>query len=392
MCKKITLEETQKFFSELGLAILEETESKGVEYEYKCADKEGYLYSRSLRSVKHQLKHNKTEYTHTFSTKNKFFYCNLLHYIELNVDNGTTLLSEEKDICNIDQKLRFKCGECGREFSSTWHTFVHKQDKCCPFCFNRKRSAGEVKGNHKDSNIFHEKAREKGIIILDGPQIRYHDKVMIQDKDGYKGMVSASRILSESYFDRFSVKNPFSIDNLRVYAFLNNWDCVIYNQEYKGDKGKIKMMCSCGNDFEVSTTHFLEGKFQCNECRVKQSFIAKTVQNYLENKQIDFVKEKTFNGCKHIKVLPFDFYLTKYNACIEVDGIGHYRPVAFNGNKEQAKSIYEQRVINDKIKTEFCEVNKIPLLRLPFWIIEQNEYSEPIDNFIFSIESNDFNK
>lgn len=390
--KKFTLEETKYCFKQVGLRLVDENEAKGVTYKYKCMDENGYLYSRSLDVVRTYIKKDKSDYSHIFSTRNPYFYFNMKRYIENNVGNGTILLTNESDISCIDQKLKFKCGECGREFASTWHTFVHKKEKCCSKCFERKLANKEINGAHKDSDIFHKAAAKNGLIVLDGPQIRRNGKTTVQDKQGYRGIICASRLLSGSSFERYSVRNPYTIDNLRIYAFLNNWDCTIYNQEYKGDKYKIKMRCSCGNDFEVTCVHFLEGKFQCNECRAKQSNIAKTIQGYLENKQINFVKEKTFVNCKNKRNLPFDFYLVDYNACIEVDGIGHYRPVNFGGNKDKANANYQQRVINDKIKDDYCKQNNIPLLRLPFWIIEQNKYEEPINNFIFSIESNDFNK
>ena len=390
--RKITLEETKERFEKVGLTLVDEEEAKGATYRYKCKDKEGYLYSRSLDVVKTYIRYKRKDYSQIFSTKNPFFYFNMSHYIEINTDNGTTLLTQKSDIKNIDQKLKFRCGECGKEFSSTWHTFVHKKEKCCSDCFNKKLANREINGNHKDSVAFHKKAMEGGLLLLDGPQVRLKDKVIVQDREGYRGVMTVSRLKTGSSFERFSVRNPFSIDNMRLYAFLNNWDCVIYNQEYKGDDYKVKIMCSCGRDFEVCSSHFIDGKFQCNECRVKQSHIAKTIQLYLENKEIDFVKEKTFDDCKNQRCLPFDFYLTKYNACIEVDGIGHYRPVNFGGNKEKANEYYQQRVVNDGIKDEYCKKNNIPLLRLPFWVIEKNQYEEPINNFIFSIESNDFNK
>ena len=86
--------------------------------------------------------------------------------------------------------------------------------------------------------------------------------------------------------------------------------------------------------------------------------------------KVVYQKEKRFDDCVYDKTLPFDFYLPDYHSCIEVDGIGHYRPVAFGGNKEQARIIYSKRVITDDIKTKYCEENNIPLLRLPFWEIE----------------------
>ena len=230
--------------------------------------------------------------------------------------------------------------------------------------------------------------------ILDDCSVRYHSKIIVQDTDGYRGTTSPEVIMNDSTFERFGYRNPFALDNLRLFAFKKGWKCVIYNQEYKGTDKPFKVLCECGNDFYVDVGHFIGGKHQCNECRVKQSKIASDVQRWLEQHNIAFEKEKHFEGCVYKNLLPFDFYLSRYNACIEVDGLGHYRAVNFNGDKEKGQKSFERIQITDKIKTEYCEKHNIPLLRLPFWVIEKEEYGEELQKFInnLSIKSNELNK
>lgn len=385
MSQKFTYEQTKEIFEAVGLELLE-TESKGVDYKYDCKDSEGYFYKRSTHTCQHTLKMKKryqSDIDYTFSTRNPYFYKNMLLYMEKRDNQGTKLLTPKEDIRNVDMRLTFKCGLCGREFTQTWHTFVKKKDKCCNMCFNQKRAKGETNTKHIDSNKYHEQARKNGVVILDGPQIKYKDKVTVQDKEGYRGLTSSAVIMREEGFERFGYRNPYALDNLRLFAFKKNWDCVIYNQEYKGHNYKFKVMCGCGNDFEVDAVHFTEGKYQCNECRVKQSAIAAKVELWLNAHTIEYQKEKRFEQCVYKKTLPFDFYLPQYNSCIEVDGLGHYRPVNFCGNKERAKKTYEQRQIIDEIKTKYCEDNNIPLLRLPFWEIEDDKtYKTRLEQFL----------
>lgn len=389
--KKVTIEEIQELFDNFGLTVLN-LESHGVNYKYDCIDEYGYKYHRSAHSARATLKKGRKNNGHIFSTKNPYFYDNMLHYININVNNGTILLTKKEDIKNIDQYLKFKCGCCGREYSATWHIFTRNSNHICNFCFNQKRSKGEVNTKHKNTNKFHLHAMKNDLIILSGPSIKYHQKVLVQDKEGYKGIMHISSIMRSSYFEKFSCGNPYTIDNMRVFAFHKGWDCVIYDQEFKGDKYPLKFLCSCGNDFNTSLNHFISGKYQCNECRVKQSAISSAVELWLNKNTISYVKEKVFNDCINIKPLPFDFYLTDLHACIEVDGIGHYRPVALGGDKEKAKTIFERTIKHDKIKTEYCHKNNIPLLRLPFWIIEREDHSEELKNFILSIKINELDK
>lgn len=391
MGKKFTIEQVKEIFEQFELTVLED-EAKGIDYRYKCMDKEGYLYSRSVHSAQATLKRGRKNNGHIFSTKNPYFYENMIHYMDNNVTNGTVLLSKKEEIKNIDQYLKFRCGECGKEYSATWHIFLRNDDHICNFCFKRKRARGETNTNHKDTNKFHIEAQKRGLIILDDCNIKYHSRILVQDTNGYRSLMAPNSIMRGSSFERFSVRNPYTIDNIRIFAFNKGWDCIVYNQEYKGDKIPLKFMCACGNDFYVDINHFVDGKYQCNECRFRQSAIAAKVELWLNKNHIVYSKEKKFDDCKNKKPLPFDFYLDDFNACIEVDGVGHYRPVAFGGRKEEAQDIYEQRVQNDLIKTEYCKNNNIPLLRLPFWIIENDDYEGLLYDFILSIESNDFNK
>ena len=391
MGKKFTIEQVKEIFEQFELTVLED-EAKGIDYRYKCMDKEGYLYSRSAHSAQATLKRGRKNNGHIFSTKNPYFYENMIHYMDKSVTNGTVLLSKKEEIKNIDQYLKFRCGECGKEYSTTWHIFLRNDDHICNFCFKRKRARGETNTNHKDTNKFHMEAQKRGLIILDDCNIKYHSRILVQDTNGYRSLMAPNSIMRGSSFERFSVRNPYTIDNIRIFAFNKGWNCIVYNQEYKGDKIPLKFMCACGNDFYVDINHFVDGKYQCNECRFRQSAIAAKVELWLNQNHIVYSKEKKFDDCKNKKPLPFDFYLDDFNACIEVDGVGHYRPVAFGGRKEEAQDIYEQRVQNDLIKTEYCKNNNIPLLRLPFWIIENDDYEGLLYDFILSIESNDFNK
>ena len=149
----------------------------------------------------------------------------------------------------------------------------------------------------------------------------------------------------------------------------------------------MKFICSCGAEFETSLTHFInDKKCRCNECRVKQSNIANMVQQYLDVNNICYKKEKTFADCvgDTNKLLPFDFYIESYNLCIEVDGIQHYKPIPFGGDKQKAEERFAKCQKYDMVKNEFCQKHEISLLRLPFWKIENStEYIDELNNIFF---------
>lgn len=58
--------------------------------------------------------------------------------------------------------------------------------------------------------------------------------------------------------------------------------------------------------------------------------------------------------------MPFDFYLPEYNCCIEYDGEFHYKITTLNNDLKSQK-------LHDKIKSDYCKLNNIKLVRIPYW-------------------------
>ena len=58
----------------------------------------------------------------------------------------------------------------------------------------------------------------------------------------------------------------------------------------------------------------------------------------------------------------FDFYIPSLNTCIEYDGKQHSHSIPYWGGEEGLK----RRKKYDRIKTEFCQKNKINLLRISY--------------------------
>lgn len=88
----------------------------------------------------------------------------------------------------------------------------------------------------------------------------------------------------------------------------------------------------------------------------------------LTNNCIEYRTQYSFVDCKDQRVLPFDFYLPKYNILIEYDGQQHYHPVNFGGiSNDEAFENFKITQLHDNIKTEYCKTHNIPLIRIPYW-------------------------
>lgn len=89
----------------------------------------------------------------------------------------------------------------------------------------------------------------------------------------------------------------------------------------------------------------------------------KVVCEYLIRNNIEFEKEKTFNGCVYINKLRLDFYIPKYNLAIEFHGKQHYEMIEFFHRNQENFELAQNR---DKIKKQFCLENNIKLLIISY--------------------------
>jgi hypothetical protein len=102
--------------------------------------------------------------------------------------------------------------------------------------------------------------------------------------------------------------------------------------------------------------------FGCPKC--SESRGESTISDYLIEKKIKFERQYKFENCFFKNKLAFDFYLTELNCCIEYNGYQHYYPVKYFGGENN----FEEQVLKDKIKKDYCQKNNIDLL-----IIKYNE-------------------
>ena len=112
------------------------------------------------------------------------------------------------------------------------------------------------------------------------------------------------------------------------------------------------------------------GCSQCNESNGE-----KQIRQWLDDRCIEYIPQKTFDDCRNRRVLPFDFYIPTCNLCIEYDGEQHFRTVDYFGGNEG----FEQRKRNDEIKNQYCKDHNIRLLRIPYY----KNVEEELNNFLF---------
>lgn len=98
----------------------------------------------------------------------------------------------------------------------------------------------------------------------------------------------------------------------------------------------------------------------CPHCN--QSIGERRISIYLDRYNVKYKTQYTFDDCRYKKCLPFDFYLVDYNVCVEYDGEQHFKAVDYFGGEDGLL----ERQRNDLIKTNYCLLNNIQLVRIRY--------------------------
>lgn len=144
--------------------------------------------------------------------------------------------------------------------------------------------------------------------------------------------------------------------------------------EYKNNRDKVKIVCPHHGPFYQAPWSHISGN-GCKSC--SGSRMERLINLLLMDMGVNFAREFSFQDCRAVAPLRFDFAIFNEEhgepvGLIEYHGEQHFRPVEHFGGKAE----YEQRVIRDKIKEDYCSKNNLPLLVL------SSENDKEIDIFI----------
>ena len=170
-----------------------------------------------------------------------------------------------------------------------------------------------------------------------------------------------------------SINRKIKIDKV-LKLFQDNNISIIDIDEYIDTETKIYCLCNKCNYKWYTDYRHVKSEKGCPKC--SSSHGEKRIQKFLDNKNISYEIQKRFKECIYKKHLPFDFYLSEYNVCIEYHGIQHYEKIDHFGGQEK----FDKSKIRDDIKRNFCKENNVKLLEISY--LDFDNIEEIMCNFL----------
>lgn len=371
---RITQKEAVQIYKNVGLILLEEY--KGSKYKHLCQDGDGYRYTLSLDCVKDK----RTKKFSRYSKNNLYTVYNLKNFIKEN-NLRCSLIEDDTRIVTEKDKLRFLCGNCGKEYFLHYnHLLSYKKDTCNKCSY---QSFGDK--NRLTKEDYNELLKSTNYSLIEGIEPNYR-QIHIKDNDGYKYIATFPNIYSGTTPIKFHKHNPYTIENMKLFLSYNNFPVKLLENDNKNNfdtrSEYLKFSCiECGREYEATWNQVVHNyRYRCPNCTKHQSKYEHYVEQYLLEKNVEYIRQKRFEACRNIKPLPFDFYLPKYNYIIEVHGEQHYY------ENDVFHETLEHRQYIDKIKEDYCKENNINFVAIPYWLIVNNHaikrYKEIIDSII----------
>lgn len=262
--------------------------------------------------------------------------------------------------------IKHNIESCGNEFKITPDGILHKHNGC-PIC-NHRKGADKLFLSHEEFCKRVDKIFNGEFKILT-PYKGGDNKVTVEHICGRIYDRNAGDILQGKgcRFCGFGATKDTQWFKEKVFEMYQGEYELL--GEYINSNTKILMKhIKCGKEFYITPDSFLHG----TRCKCESTSKGeKIIEIFLKFNKIKFKQQYTYENCKNKGRLPFDCAIKDSKGrvvfLIEFDGIQHYKPIY--GEEQFWDTKY-----NDATKNSYCEDNNIPLLRIPYWDIDNINY------------------
>lgn len=260
-------------------------------------------------------------------------------------------------------KSKIRCyvhGIFEQEFGS------HVSGRGCSKCGYKKM--GKDKVIHQSDVI-------ERFIIVNGNKYGYdfveytgnHNKVKIEcfihgifeqtPANHYKGQGCPKCGCEKNRLQLLKNKDDFITDSIKVHGNYYDYSLIEYNSSHV----KIKIICPNHGVFEQTPSAHINQKQGCPICKISKG--ERKIISFLEEMNIEFKYQHSFNLQDNRKRFKYDFFISKNNLLIEYDGKQHFSYVSIFHVDEMGFMNQKKR---DKEKNDLAKELGIKMIRIPY--------------------------
>ncbi len=165
-------------------------------------------------------------------------------------------------------------------------------------------------------------------------------------------------------------------------GYINSRGIRFIRQSKMNKAGQWLWICECPichKEFEALPAKLNNARQASCGCGIKSSGEI-FVESILNSLKVSYDKQYAFDDCFYKGKLRFDFAIhvnEQKPILIEYDGQQHYKPIDYFGGDIG----YKETVIRDRLKDNYCKEKDITLLRLPYYLSDE-EIKEKIINVL----------
>ena len=332
-------------------------------------DEYTFLDSYVTARTKIRVKHNQCGNEYSVAPR-KFFDGNRCPYCDIN-DKTKTDAQFKKEVfdlvgdeyiflgtyVNNHTKIRIKHNTCGNTYEVIPSAFL--RGNRCPYCAKLSRRNKLTKTNTKFKrevkNLVGDEYTFLDVYIDNKTKIKVkHNKCGNTYKVNPSNFLNGKRCpfcfgTPKKTNEQFK-KEIFDLVG-NEYTFLDTYVNTHTKLSVKHNK--------CGNVYEVTPSDFLQG-YRCPYCNSPKG--ETIISNILNNLNINYEYQKTFDNLVDTAYLSYDFYLPQQSILIEYQGIQHYQPVDHFGGRSKFK--IQQK--HDKMKSDYAKTHNYNLITVPY--------------------------
>ena len=318
-----------------------------------------------------------------WNSKNKSYYENLGYKYTKMKDSFLINISELP--LGSNEYVKYECDYCGKKLETQYNYYNNTRNKevinkdCCSDCIPLKMKEISLLTNGKntsrslDFNVIKEEYIKHNLILLDEVIINTKTPIKFiceKHQDRGEQTISYDKLKISKFGCKYCAlesrknKRKSNFEDVKKLYKYHNYNLLEY--EYINTHHLMRYVCKeHPNIIQTLSYHDLKLGCGCEFCNMPRGELV--IYNIFKNSKIKFKRQYTFDNCKNINKLRFDFGVFDNNKnilfMVEFHGKQHYEPIKYFGGEEKFK--IQQKL--DNIKEQYCKDNDIPLLIIPYW-------------------------